>query len=374
MGSKRYMLRNGLGEMIIEQARDHERVVDLFTGSASVAWFAAEHIEKPVLAIDLQGYAVALAHAVLCRTQAVCPTTLGDEWIHLARKARNRSSRWKRAVELTEQNDKSKLFVTESRALCASLSTVGPVWNAYGGHYFSAKQAITLDYLLKYLPGDDLNRGVCLAVLISVASECAAAPGHTAQPFQPTDTALIHLMDAWNRDPIALAKQELEKIAPIHAQVRGEARVGDAVVVARELSDSDLVIIDPPYSAVHYSRFYHVLETIARGRSTKVSGVGRYPAPSERPKSDFSLKGRVTTAFEDLFSALASSGSTVILTYPAGDCSTGISGDDVIAIADKVFTVEEKKVTGTFSTMGGRVGERGARNQSNELLLLMKPK
>ena len=50
MGSKITMLKNGLGQLLINQAITAERVVDLFTGAGFVAWYIAENTDKPVLA------------------------------------------------------------------------------------------------------------------------------------------------------------------------------------------------------------------------------------------------------------------------------------------------------------------------------------
>ena len=71
MGSKRSLLRNGLGDVIGEESREGNRVVDLFCGSASVSWFAAVELGQTVLACDLQEFAVVLAGAVLGRTRPI---------------------------------------------------------------------------------------------------------------------------------------------------------------------------------------------------------------------------------------------------------------------------------------------------------------
>jgi len=67
------MLTNGLGEAIESEARHAKRVVDLFTGSGALAWFAAERTEAPVYALDLQEFAVILARAVIGRKRASIP-------------------------------------------------------------------------------------------------------------------------------------------------------------------------------------------------------------------------------------------------------------------------------------------------------------
>ena len=65
MGSKRFMLGNGLGELIKEQLPYANRVVDPFCGAGSVVYFAAQHSNKKIIAGDLQKYAVVLANAAM---------------------------------------------------------------------------------------------------------------------------------------------------------------------------------------------------------------------------------------------------------------------------------------------------------------------
>lgn len=374
MGSKRFMLKNGLGELICEQAKSARRIVDLFCGAGSVAWFAAKNTSLPVLAVDLQMYAVILARAVIGRNTPLDPNQFVVEWLNKVEHARVRSQSWHASICLEKSDKNIRDLANEARFLCEKSSTIGPIWGAYGGHYFSPTQALTFDYLLKYLPQDEPQRSVCLAATISAASKCVAAPGHTAQPFQPTETAGIFLLEAWQRDPLLLCERALQEICPRYANVIGEAFVSDALDFASNLRSDDLVIVDPPYSGVQYSRFYHVLETIARGQCSSVSGVGRYPPIIERPQSEFSNKGQSKLALKKLLKALATIETTVLFTFPTEECSNGLSGDIVIEMARTWFDVEEKFIYGRFSTLGGNNTHRASRKSSNELLLLMRPK
>ena len=376
MGSKRFMLRNGLGELIREQAQSAKRVVDLFCGAGSVAWFAARDTALPVLAVDLQAYAVIMARAVIGRDVSLDESILAEKWLKTSRQARTNSRLWPIAVcleEGTKTMGSIRRLVFEARRLCEELSPIGPVWNSYGGHYFSPTQALTLDYMLKYLPLEEPDRTVCLAAMISAASKCAASPGHTAQPFQPTTTARKFVQEAWRKDPILLAQMALREICPQHARVIGKSLIADAVEIASDLKPGDLVFIDPPYSGVQYSRFYHVLETIARGVCDKVTGVGRYPPFKDRPQSAFSNKSQSVSALQELFEALASTGATVIFTFPSGECSNGLSGEIILQIAKDRFEVTARSINGRFSTLGGNNRYRASRKTSNELILLMKP-
>jgi adenine-specific DNA methylase len=221
---------------------------------------------------------------------------------------------------------------------------------------------------------------VALAALIHAASKCAAAPGHTAQPFQPTRTAKKFLVDAWKKDIAKRTHKSLLALSGKYAKRVGRAAVGDANKVAKRLKEGDLAFIDPPYSGVHYSRFYHVLETIARGNCGDVSGVGRYPDPSRRPRSQYSVGSESEEAFEELLRTISSRGARAVVTFPSNECSNGLSGDFVLRTARKYFSVKKKTVASNFSTLGGtakpsKAGkERAARRSTQELILVLGPK
>ncbi len=376
MGSKRSMLKNGLGKLLLRETKRFDRFVDLFTGAAFVAWFVAENLDKPVLAVDLQKYATSLAQAVIGRTSQLDSSEIISSWIEKSAQHRNSDSFWLEAVAHFNSLVDIQEWVSRARDLCSIPSGIGPIWSAYGGHYFSPAQAITFDYLIANLPKESSKREVCLAACISAASECVAAPGHTAQPFQPTNSAAQFIVEAWKRDPIEYSKKNLIALATRHAQVLGSTITDDAANVIPHINSTDLVFIDPPYSSVQYSRFYHVLETIARvEQSINVSGVGRYPPLDDRPQSQFSNISQAKPALIELLKNLAERSCTIILTFPSGPASNSLSGDYIKQVASQWFTVEDHStISGKFSTLGGNNEIRDARMNSNELILLMKPR
>lgn len=384
------MLRNGLGELLQEQLPHAKRFVDPFCGSGGVINFVAtdQKFKKEIIAGDLQKYAVILAKAVIGRTDIVDVEYLKKIWITKAEQRVLLSKLTSKANEIDENyKGDIKKRVKEARKLCQTNSKIGPVWNAYGGHYFSPKQALTLDYLLTTLPKEAKHRNVCLASLIIAASRAAAAPGHTAQPFQPTTGAGKFINIAWRIDVIKSCETALKEIAPLHAQVKGKVYISDAKKLIAQLKEGDLVLLDPPYSGVQYSRFYHVLETIARGYCGEVAGIGRYPAITERPQSEFSNAGQSLKAVDKLLSSLAKKKVKVIFTFPKGTCSNGLSGDKIIETAKKYFKLDEEKsrihqhvITGQFSTLGGNNKlnknsncKKKSRVKSEELVLLLEP-
>lgn len=374
MGSKRVMLQNGLGDILAREGQTASRVVDLFCGSGSVSWFAATKLRVPVLACDLQRFATTLAGAVIERTCVIEMEDIETRWLARAGRVRSRLAGWAEARDLDESNLRTEALQRRARKLC-SLPLAGArhlIWQHYGGHYFSPRQALTFDAMRRALPEDREFRTSCLAAMVIAASQCAASPGHTAQPFKASGGAAKYLREAWARDPMLLVRRAAHRLCALHAARPGVAKEADANEVASTLRKTDLVFVDPPYSGVQYSRFYHVLETVARGACGPVDGVGRYPPPPERPNSRYSRVGRSRQAMRELLETLAGRGCTVVVTFPEEECSNGLSGEEIENIAGRVFRVEAKTVTSRFSTLGGNRTNRSARKITRELILVLK--
>jgi adenine-specific DNA-methyltransferase len=372
MGSKRAMLGNGLGELLGREVPKSRRFVDLFTGSATVSVHVACRFNVPSLAFDLQVYSAVLAGAVIHRQEALDPKAFFSSW-------KKRAGSFVKKLDVPDVPKVTIASVEACRKWCSAQSEL-PITKAYGGHYFSAYQAVWIDALCAKLPEQEPARTVALAAVIHAASQCAAAPGHTAQPFQPTKTSKRYLAEAWNRDVLQKAHNAFESIGILCARQQGRADVADANEAATRLEEGDLAFIDPPYSGVHYSRFYHVLETIAQGSCGDVSGIGRYPAPELRPRSKYSVGSESPGALDDLLETVASRGARAILTFPDHACSNGLSGTTVREIASKYFEVYETQVSSRFSTLGGtgdgRADEAGraARQHAKEMMLVLNQK
>jgi adenine-specific DNA methylase len=372
MGSKRWMLENGLGQMLEQTVTNYRRFADLFAGSGAVVSYIAKRSRIPVLAYDLQEFSVVLASAIIERCKPLTAAPLWKEWHEIA-------YRFVAKTSFPSEDKFTYAYVQKCRDWCQNQRHL-PITKAYGGHYFSPKQAVWLDALRATLPKEAPKKTVALAGLIQAASQCAAAPGHTAQPFQPTRTAKKFLNEAWEKDILVRTERVLKEISQQYALRSGKAAVADANDAAKGLREGDLVFVDPPYSSVQYSRFYHVLETIVRGECGQVSGVGRYPDFILRPHSKFSIKSESVTAFSTLMRTIAERSCSVIVTFPDHECSNGLSGECIRNIAKKFFRVKEKVVTSKFSTLGGterssKTGNiRSARQHANELILYLRPK
>lgn len=375
MGSKRAMLLNGLGSILDEEVGRSNRFVDLFCGSAAVAWHIAEHQAKPVLATDIQEFAVVLAQSIVCRTAPFDADLYWQEWSQRALTCLEQSTLLQDARDFENRvwMDDPRGSVDDARAICREANP-GTISSAYGGYYFSPLQSLELDALRGSLPEAAEIRPSSLAALIQATAQCSASPGHTAQPFSPTVNASPYLFDAWRRSVSNRTLSCFRSISGRNARKAGAACVSDAADIAASLGPGDLAFVDPPYSSVHYSRFYHVLETIAHGRVSPVSGSGRYPPLTDRPQSDFSVKSRSRVAFEALLSSLAERGVRTVVTFPAQPASNGLSGDAVLEIAESRFVIERTVIHGKFSTLGGNATIRAARKESAELVLVLTPR
>jgi adenine-specific DNA-methyltransferase len=128
MGSKRAMLRNGLGALLEQEVPTATRFVDLFTGSAAVASHVAQNFDVPVLAADLQTYSVALANAVIRRQRPIDWWTTWEEW-------QQRGCAYLSQVGNVPRVSKyfTKDTVSKCRQWC-SRQTDLPITSAYGGH------------------------------------------------------------------------------------------------------------------------------------------------------------------------------------------------------------------------------------------------
>jgi adenine-specific DNA-methyltransferase len=120
------------------------------------------------------------------------------------------------------------------------------------------------------------------------------------------------------------------------------------------------VYADPPYSKDHYSRYYHVLETLTRYDHPGAVGKGRYRP--DRFATPFSLKTRVEAAMDELCGAVAERGHTFILSYPSnGLLNAGCGVDPGDLLRDHFCRVDlSMRRPTSHSTLGARHGS--ARN------------
>lgn len=209
----------------------------------------------------------------------------------------------------------------------------------YGGVYFSYLQAVYIDIILTAIRNcpNGANRTILLAALLSTASDVVCTVGkHFAQPIKARDAKgnikklvynkaikdktinIILLFETWVNKYLSL-----QKGSHINTILQG-----DYTDCLRMLPDSvRTVYADPPYTRDHYSRFYHVLETIALDDMPEISTVkihgdihiskGIYR--KYRYQSPFCIKSKAPKAFDDLFKIISKSNRNLVLSYSPYD-------------------------------------------------------
>jgi len=135
------------------------------------------------------------------------------------------------------------------------------------------------------------------------------------------------------------------------------------------LPEGMLIYADPPYAFVHYSRFYHALETLIRYDYPEVLYKGRYR--TDRHQSPFCKRTEVVGAFEIMFQKIKKKNSKLVLSYSN---SGMISLEKILNIAHDTlgseYNVYSKAIDYIHSTMG-RLGDKS--RAVKEYLIVAKP-
>jgi len=351
----------------IEQAIDSvspagARVCDLFSGSGVVAWRLGRN--RPVLAVDIQEYSRVLTSALLCPKLA--PVGLAqlldrarDRQRHLRTDDVEQLIAYERIavqaalsgfadqlcdiveygsiVSLDQYSGSipkalETLLDRAAKSLPEGLGTV--LTRYYGGTYFSYEQALALDAIagaVRHLQPD--LRDTPLAALLGTASDIVSTVGNQfAQPVRPRwkdgrpkvaaagQIARRRVVSAIEAFTQWLERYQRLAVSPhSHLVLRSDFRYA----LDQLPGDIAAIYADPPYTRDHYSRFYHVLETIALGdepqpSTVKVDGAVRLSRAlyrHDRHQSPFSIKTQVLPAFKELFRQAQRLSVPLVLSY-----------------------------------------------------------
>ncbi len=267
----------------------------------------------------------------------------------------------------------------------------------FGGMYFSWQQAVDLDLLLAAIHKlDDDNRDHFLAVALAVASDVVNTVGKQfAQPIKPRNSnrrPKRHLVRQMIRDrsmsvPVRFMERlrqfsTLPKHTRNHQAFRGDYRE----ILADRRIRFDAVYADPPYTRDHYSRYYHVLETMSLHDEPEISTTtirsGGNPRLSRghyrggRHQSPFCIKSQAPGAFEALFAGVAARGIPLVVSYSPYRKATRnrprlLTIDELKAIATRYFrSVEFQSIDGLSHNKLNRSGRNVVVDYAAEALLL----
>ena len=236
----------------------------------------------------------------------------------------------------------------------------------FGGVYFSWKQAIHLDSLLAQVHSlNSQMRDHLLAAVLAAASNVVCTVGkHFAQPLKPYDTnskpkhhivrqalrdrsmSVLDSFETWIQRFNNLGRERLQCE---HRAIRADYRD----ILSDTNVEFDAVYADPPYTRDHYSRYYHVLETMSLRDDPEVSTTkihaGESPRVSrgiyraDRYQSPFCIKSKAASAFEELCKGVSNRQIPLIISYSPYKQDTKnrprlLSVDELLEIASRHFS------------------------------------
>lgn len=408
LGSKLRML-DFIEESINEIDSEKGGVCDLFTGSGSVSFHLSK--SRPIVSVDIQEYSKVICSAILqkkhldsqfvndflnnCKNSAhsdilfktvkplieyevfsiqkaldktclegLCELLESGSIIafQLSKKTKQKNELNKNIEEVLENLKTNNISEIDSLSI-----------RYFGGIYFSYMQTCQIDsilYQINIAPKELKN--LLLAPLLSTISDAVNTVGKQfAQPIRPRNNKGIiksTLGKATHKDRKIDIFESYKKWLDKYNSL--EELKYNNVVYNLDYNDAldklpnnvTVIYADPPYTRDHYSRFYHVLETISLRDLPKISTMvlkgetklSRGLYREERHQSPFCIRSQAPKAFENMFQKISSKGLKLVLSYSPYD-DTKETHPRVIkmklltSLAKKYFKTVEVKSVGEFT-------------------------
>lgn len=349
-----------LAERICELASDldpsYGKVADLFAGSGTVSLALAR--TRNVVASDMQEYSKVICTAILqptCFSESIAIeflTSIDSHKSCLKKYLEPILEYEQTAIENAPRDPSMLCDLVEHGSLLDFQHTQGALRSAlqetskriqkvrqslltsqyFGGSYFSFMQSLYLDSILVAI--DELpqeSKTLCLAALLSTSSSIVNSIGKQfAQPLKPRSKdgkIKLHLVAQICRDrKLDVGEHYCRWLAKYAALPRSGSHTvcrGDFRDVLASLNGVSLIYADPPYTRDHYSRYYHVLETLCLRDFPDISesnlpNTGRKSRGlyrTGRHQSPFCIKSQAPLAFSALFDGAKVLGVPLLISY-----------------------------------------------------------
>lgn len=376
MGSKREILYY-IEKAVEDLEVDSSCFCDLFSGTAVVS---AAFLDKyDIISNDIQQYSSVFAHTYSSNIAENVDEDFRQKVLDKAKCLVNEFyAKYPHfQFDYTEVRDYEDLVDIEKRQqrLIEEKFDLGFSLFAknYSGTYWSYEQCVWIDSIRAI--AEDYKGSVgyyaILSALIFAMSYTSQSTGHFAQFRDVTRQNVEDILLYRRKDFLPLFVKKLDELmlllntTPAHSMTVTSLDYLDCL---RIVPDNSIVYADPPYSAVHYSRFYHVIETLVRYDHPHLEYKGRYR--DDRHQSPFDKRKEVANAFQLLFRAVDERKSHLILSYS----DNGLVNGDVLlelgkrTIGDK-YDISYVEKSYIHSKMG-RSDEN--RMDVNELLFSFK--
>ena len=359
MGSKREIL-DRIHSAIEDLNVDSEWICDLFGGTSIVAG-SLKH-KKNVHVNDIQTYSAVFAHTYFSNLKEsvgenalinirektleyITEFDLQYPEINFDYSSINSFNQLKK-IEEQQQN-----FINRNFDIGFSLFT-----KCYSGTYWSSNQCKWIDSI-RAVAEDYIGTAGYYAIVSSLMfamSYASQSTGHFAQYRDITETNVNDILIYRNKDIWTLFSRKFEEIINIidvTSPFENRITTLDYVDCLRVIEKKSIVYADPPYTNVHYSRFYHALETLVRYDHPTLKYKGRYR--DDRHQSPFDKKTEVKNAFKLLFGGIKDREAHLILSYSDNGM---ISLEEILKISSNTlgpeYAVDVKSQEYTHMKMG----------------------
>lgn len=357
-------------------------VCDLFAGTGVVARRLSQRHD--VVAGDVQEYSRVLTSAQLSSSQ-IPPSVTSDLVSRSAERYHQMQCKVASILDEEQHQIERALFLdghdlaltiedsslavkaqssrlnAKDRSLLRALPDDAHLSKLYGGLYFSLRQSMELDAIASVVRDiAPAYKDVALAALLSSASETVSSIGnHFAQPAQ-VRTREGHVKHATLR---RVAKQRsrsvrlsfedwIERFRTLPPTTSNSVALRtDYNDLLRSLDDRvGVIYADPPYTRDHYSRFYHVLETIALDDyphlgslgPSKFGNVSRAAYRADRHQSPFCVPSKVEAAFDGMFCQAQRLGASMVISYSPSGAGTVMRPNPRLMTVPKLVDLAEK--------------------------------
>lgn len=401
MGNKR-QIAGQLAEVIARAPAGP--LLDAFAGMSAVG--AAVAPERPVWCNDVQLFAYSVARSYFtARSQpklspeavSECQNLFEKNRTVLGRSFASALAQERRAYDsadldqicrvsnyLTRRSQSARVVRTRTSYHLGQRHTPYCLFTmTYAGGYIGLEQATEIDSLRFAIDGlarqkmisSDTRRWMLIA-LCRALGRVSNSTGHFAQ-YLTVKEHTKHRFLAKRRRSFWLEWQSaLDGMRPLGTKEwRRSNRVfqSEAIHLLRRLSRQKVkpavIYCDPPYTSDHYSRYYHLVETLLLYDYPQIESKGQYRP--DRFYSPFSIKTQVEQSFKDLIDAAVQLKSTLVLSYP--ECGLLSSPGEVLArlLRERFSNVEvAAELVHEHSTLGASNGVESS--QVKELVFLAR--
>ena len=365
LGSKLRIL-DDIGLTVNEICPDCGRICDLFSGSGTVSGYFRE--KRPVTAIDIQEYSKTLCSAILSSGLNDLPDEeqiANDPFAKNARKMfESLTSYESECLDMLKEESYEPMYdIIENGSIYTSKingytgsnplnnvlkETISKIdqsnyWKSdfsitllYGGLYFSYEQALIIDSIRHYINSGSKSPqeiNILNAALMGATSAIVNTIGKQfAQPLRVIDgngemkkslrNKIIEDRNENVMEHFISWSEEYHALKP--TQYDHEVICGDCFEVLDSFNSDSFSVIyaDPPYTRYHYSRYYHILETIAKNDFPEItttfvgqSQLSRGMYRANRYQSPFCIESQAGPAFDKLFKKVSRFNAPLILSY-----------------------------------------------------------